>query len=188
MNLNNSFLSVVLAVLGIFLTVVSLRLNTVVQSNSVCEQQTSLANANRGVLVLGIVLFMSSVGYLLCKRNCPAGLSVPLSTSDVMFLSFNLLLGIVIMGLFSIVSHELKKCNAVLHGTDSHLVNAGVAIGFVSTALSLLVLGKKLYDNREKASLRLSNALERAKNLVSESPLRSKSSVQYMDPFGYDDY
>jgi len=168
MNLNNSFLAVVLAVLGLFLTVVSLRLSSVIESTSNCMQSSSLMNSNRLVLIIGIVLFMSSAGYLLCKRSCQGDLSAT-STSDLMYLSFNLVLGIVIIVLFSIIANQLKSCNAQLSGADSFLVAFGIIIGVSSTLLSLGVLGKKLYDNKEDASLKLSqmklNALVNAQNL-----------------------
>lgn len=196
MNLNNTFLAVALAVLGLFLTFVSLKLNGVIESNNVCMTKTSLVNSNRIVLIVGVVLFMSSVGYLVCKRNCSGNLSVE-STSDTMFLGFNLVLGIVIIVLFSIISSELNKCNVSLVGMDSGLVIMGIIIGVCATLLSLVVLGKKLYDNKEDAMMKLSqmkiNAMAGAQKLGnklsnSSAPPRHANrleSVPYMDPFGY---
>ena len=155
MKLNNTILSYVLGVLGLFLTLVSFKLSSAIQKSSKCVQQNKLANANRGILVVGIVLFMSSVGYILCKRNCSSE-SSPESTSELMYLSFNLVLGIVIIVLFSIVSSELKKCGAVLSKSDSALVTFGILIGVASTVLSIGFLGKKLYDNRKELPGQLS--------------------------------
>ena len=175
MQINNSLFCIVLAVLGVFLTVVSLHLSSVIQTSSVCEQEESLTNANRIVLIIGIVLFMSSLGYLKCNQSLLS------STSDIVFSSFNLALGIVIIVLFAIISSDLKNCNATLSSFDYLLVDVGVIIGVISTSLSLFILGKKLYDNREVVK----------QKLKSSSPYRlpehMDSPVKYMDPFGYDD-
>lgn len=182
--MNNSLLSVVLAVLGLFLTAVSLRLSSVIQSKSECLQKASLNNVNRLILIVGIVLFMSAVGYLLCKRSCSGSLSVESSISDVMFLGFNLVLGIVIIVLFSMMASLLNNCNAQLSGFDSRLVVFGIIIGVISTGSSLMFFGKRLYDNKAQVSGKMQNMLSR-----SSSPARSNmnSPVRYMDPFGYDD-
>jgi hypothetical protein len=175
MKINNSLFCIVLAVLGLFLTVVSLHLSSVIQTSSVCEQENSLANSNRIVLIIGIVLFMSSLGYLKCNQSLDS------NTSDIVFASFNLALGIVIIVLFAIISSELKKCNATLSSLDSLFIDVGIIIGVVSTSLSLLILGKKIYDNREVVK----------QKFKSSSPYRlpehMDSPVKYMDPFGYDD-
>ena len=181
MQINNSIFCIALAVIGLFLTVVSLHLSSVIQTSSVCEQENSLANSNRIVLIIGIVLFMSSLGYLKCNQSLVS------NTSDIVFASFNLALGIVIIVLFAIISSELKKCNATLSVFDSLLVDIGIVVGVVSTSLSLFIIGKKLYDNREVVK----------QKLKSSSPYRlpeghqmlkyMDSPVKYMDPFGYDD-
>lgn len=187
MNLNITFLSVLLAVLGLFLFVVSVRLSSVIQSSDLCTKSNSLQNANRGILVVGIILFMSSAGYILCKRNCSGDISVS-SMSDMMYLSFNLALGIVIITLFSIVSGELNKCGAPIGKTDSGLVASGLIVGVVLTLVSLGFLGKKLYDNREDASRALNqmktNAMSKAQNLSNNLKSSSPSRVDYVDPFG----
>jgi hypothetical protein len=173
MNLNNTFLASVLAVLGLFLAFVSLKLNGVIESNIDCVKRQSLVNSNRIVLIIGIVLFMSSGGYLLCKRSCSGELSVPSQTSDMMYLTFNLVLGIMIIVLFSIISNNLTNCKAPLSMFDSLLVKLGLVVGVLSTVLSLSVLGKKLYDNRGGASQKLSemkvNAMAKAQSLKGDA-------------------
>lgn len=208
MNLDNTFLSVAMAVLGLFLTFVSLKLNSVIESNAGCMSKNALVNSNRLVLIVGIVLFMSSAGYLVCQRNC-SNLTLASSTSDTVFLSFNLVLGIVIIVLFSIISSELNKCNVSLSGLDSTLIVFGIIVGVCATVLSLVVLGKKLYENKEDAMLKLQqmkiNAMANAQdnlnklkamatakdNLKASSPNRVQvpwepnRGVQWEDPFGY---
>ena len=179
MKLNNTFLAVFLSVLGLFLTVVSLRLSGVIQENNSCIQQHALHNANRGILIIGLILFMSSVGYLLCKNNC-SDLSVASSTSDVMYFSFNLVLGIIIIVLFSIVSSELNKCNTSLKKTDSSLILAGLLIGICATVLSLGFLGKKLYDNRDNASSNLAQMKESASNRFAQMKESASSNLAQM--------
>jgi|LakMenE01Jun11ns_1017448.scaffolds.fasta_scaffold9951725_7 hypothetical protein len=181
MQINNSLFCIVLAVLGIFLTVVSLHLSSVIQTSSVCEQENSLANSNRIVLIIGIVLFMSSLGYLKCNQSLHS------STSDIVFASFNLALGIVIIVLFAIISSELKKCNATLSSLDSLFIDVGIIIGVVSTSLSLFILGKKLYDNREvvKQKFKSSSPYRLPEDYIVDKHM--ESPVKYMDPFGYDD-
>ena len=179
MKLNNTFLAVFLSVLGLFLTVVSLRLSGVIQENNSCIQQHALHNANRGILIIGLILFMSSVGYLLCKNNC-SDLSVASSTSDVMYFSFNLVLGIIIIVLFSIVSSELNKCNTSLKKTDSSLILAGLLIGICATVLSLGFLGKKLYDNRANASSNLAQMKENASNRFAQMKESASSNLAQM--------
>lgn len=191
MNVNNTFLAVLLSVLGLFLAVTSLRLSSVIQGNSVCAQSNTLQNANRGILVVGIVLFMSSFGYLLCKSNCSGNLSSSSTSSDnMMYMVFNLMLGIVVIVLFSIVSSELNKCNASVSKTDSSMVMGGLIIGVAVTVLSLGLMGKKLYDNREQASIAMSqmkiNALARAQNLSNKLTASSPDRSSYVDPFGLD--
>ena len=205
MNLNNTFLAVLLSVLGLFLVVTSLRLTNVIQGNSVCAQSNILENANRGILVVGIVLFMSSVGYLLCKKNCSDNFSSSTSSDNMMYMGFNLTLGIVVIVLFSIVSSELNKCNASVSKSDSAMVMGGLIIGVAVTVLSLGLMGKKLYENREQASIAISQLKSKAQNLTASSPNRSSyidpfgldlasssradnpNRVAYRDPFGYDD-
>jgi len=190
MNLNNTLLAVLLSVLGLFLVVTSLRLSSVIQGNSVCAQSNNLQNANRGILVVGIVLFMSSVGFLLCQRSCPDNLSSSTSSNNMMYMSFNLALGIVVIVLFSLVSSELNKCNASVSKTDSGMVMGGLIIGVAVTVLSLGLMGKKLYENREQASIAMSqmkiNALSRAQNLSNKLTASSPNRASYVDPFGLD--
>ena len=203
MNLNNTFLAVLLSVLGLFLVVTSLHLTNVIQGNSVCVKSNILENANRGILVVGIVLFMSSAGYLLCKQNCSDNFSSSTSSDNMMYMGFNLMLGIVVIVLFSIVSSELNKCNASVSKTDSGMVMGGLIVGVGVTVLSLGLIGKKLYDNREQASIVISQL--KSKSLTASSPNRSSyvdpfgldlpsssradntNRVAYRDPFGYDD-
>jgi F0F1-type ATP synthase membrane subunit b/b' len=180
MKLNNTFLAVFLSVLGLFLTIVSLRLSGVIQENNSCIQQHTLHNANRGILIIGLILFMSSGGYLLCKRNCSGDLSVASSTSDVMYFSFNLVLGIIIIVLFSIVSSELNKCNTSLKKTDSSLILAGLLVGICATVLSLGFLGKKLYDNRANASSNLAQMKESASNRFAQMKESASSNLAQM--------
>ena len=203
MNLNNTFLAVLLSVLGLFLVVTSLHLTNVIQGNSVCVKSNILENANRGILVVGIVLFMSSAGYLLCKQNCSDNFSSSTSSDNMMYMGFNLTLGIVVIVLFSIVSSELNKCNASVSKTDTAMVMGGLIVGVGVTVSSLGLIGKKLYDNREQASIVISQL--KSKSLTASSPNRSSyvdpfgldlpsssradntNRVAYRDPFGYDD-
>ena len=209
MNLNNTLLAVLLSVLGLFLAVTSLRLSSVIQGNSVCAQSNTLQNANRGILVVGIVLFMSSVGYLLCKRNCSENLSSSTSSDNMMYMGFNLMLGIVVIVLFSIVSSELNKCNASVSKSDSGMVMGGIIVGVAATLLSLGMIGKKLYENRDKASANLAQMKDKASanlaqmrdkasanlaqmkdkasaNLAQMKSNSSPDRSSYVDPFGLD--
>ena len=208
MNLNNTFLAVLLSVLGLFLVVTSLRLSSVIQGNSVCTQSNTLQNANRGILVVGLVLFISSFGYLLYCRNC-ANLSSSISSDSMMYMSFNLMLGIVVIVLFSIVSSELNKCNASVSKSDSGLVIGGIIVGVAATLLSLGMIGKKLYENRDQATANLLQMRDKAS--VNLAQMRDKASANlaqmkdkasanlaqmksnsspdrssYVDPFGLD--
>ena len=198
MELNNKFLSIVVMALGIFLTVVSLRLSTVIENNSQCMQKQSLINSNRGVLVLGIFMFASSGAYLLCKMNCTG--EVKGSTSEMMYVLVNLALGIVLMVLFSIIRNALNNCAPSLSGIDSMLVNIGITISVVSVLMSLVVLGKKLYANKDNMPQRLGEMREGMQQRVAGmkesmqqrmqegvARLKGSSPIRFRDPYGLDD-
>jgi hypothetical protein len=198
MELNNKLLAMVVMALGIFLTVVSLRLSSVIESIPECMQKRSLLNSNRGVLVLGLLMFSSSASYLLCKMNCTG--EVNGSTSEMMYVGFNLVLGIVVMVLFSIVRHQLNACAPSLSGIDSMLVNVGIVIGVVSVLVSLFVLGKKLHANkdtlRQDMQQKMGNVREGMQQKMGNlktgmqqklAGIRGSSPPRFVDPFGLHD-
>ena len=175
MEFNNKFLAVVLVVLGIFLTIVSLRISSVVEGSSNCTQKASLLNSNRLILMLGVFMFASSASYLLCHMNCSG--EVQGSVSDMVYLVINLVLGIVVLVLFSIIRSGVDSCSANLTGFDSMLVNIGIAIGAVSVLTSLVVLSQKFHSNKDEIKQRI------VQRIGSMSPTR----VQFRDPFGFND-
>ena len=187
MELNNKLLAIVIMALGIFLTVVSLRLSSVIESIPDCMKKSSLLNSNRGVLVLGLLMFSSSGSYLLCKMNCTG--EVNGSTSEMMYVGFNLVLGIVVMVLFSIIRSQLNSCAPSLSGTDSMLVNVGIVIGVVSVLMSLFVLGKKLYSNRGTLKQGMRQGMGNLKQGMQQklAGIRGSSPVRFRDPFGFND-
>ena len=199
MELNNKFLAMVVMALGLFLTVVSLRLSSIIESKTDCLKKTSLLNSNRVVLMLGILMFSSSGAYLLCKMNCTG--EVKGSASEMMYVGFNLVLGIVIMVLFSIIHSQLKSCDPSLSKADSSLVVGGILIGVASVLLSLFVLGKKLYANRatirqdlrqgmgnvrEGMQQKMGNVREGMQQKMA-GMRRGSSPVRFKDPFGFND-
>ena len=140
MNLN----TIVFTVLGFFIIAVSMSLSSSIES-SLCSQKESLKNMNRFVLIVGSVLFVSSVTHLLCK-SCDALSDIPYGrTKSDMFLIFNMVLGIVSIVLFSLLSNELKKCNL-----DSKLSIVGILLGLITTGLPLFIFGKRFFQNRKK--------------------------------------
>jgi hypothetical protein len=181
MEFNNKFLAVVLVVLGIFLTIVSLRISSVVEGSSNCTQKASLLNSNRIILMLGVFMFASSVAYLMCKMNCSG--EVQGSVSDMVYLVFNLVLGIVVLVLFSIIRSGVDSCLPPnFTGFDSMLVNIGIAIGAISVLTSLFVLSQKFHSNKDEIRQRI------GRRIAGMSPPRDEvSPVVWKDPFGFPD-
>lgn len=177
MELNNKLLAIVVMVLGLFLTAVSLRLSSIIESKPECMKKASLLNSNRGVLILGLLMFSSSGAYLLCKMNCSG--EVNGSSSELVYAGFNLVLGIVVIVLFSIIHSQLKSCVRSLSNIDSMLVIIGIVIGCISLLISLVVLGKKLYSNRATLKEGMGNIRQKLGGVRASSP--------YRDPFGFND-
>jgi uncharacterized protein YjbJ (UPF0337 family) len=208
MEINNKLLAMIVMGLGIFLTLVSLKLSGVIENTDNCVKKRSLLNSNRVVLMLGLLMFSSGAAYFMCKMNCTG--EIKGSASEMMYVGFNLVVGIVVLVLFSIIRNQLNDCAPSLSGLDSMLVNIGILIGVVSVLLSLVVLGKNFYANKdnlgenvrnlrgnlkESAGNLRENLKERAGNLRenlkaklpgSSSPMRMHD-VPYADPFGFDD-
>jgi hypothetical protein len=78
-----------------------------------------------------------------------------------------LILSIVSVVLFAFVSKELKKCNTSLSNFDSGIV----LCVFVGIIAEFILIGKKLYDNKQQLP-----------SLRASSPNRAS----YVDPFGLD--
>ena len=199
MELNNKFLAIVVLSLGIFLTLVSLRLSSVIESKPECMKKSSLINSNRVVLMLGLLMFSSSGAYLLCKMNCSGELNG--SASEMVYAGFNLAVGIVILVLFSIIHSQLKSCAPSLSKADSMLVIIGIIIGVLSVLVSLFVLGKKLYANKDTLRQDLRQGMGNVKEGMQQKMgnvkagmqqklagmRRASSPVRFRDPFGFND-
>lgn len=122
-------LSIVLPVLGLFLLIVSFMLKNVIENN--CKK--NISQLTNSIIAIGILTFVSSMVYMIGQKF------VIISSS--ILLSFNLILGIVIIILFSLVSNEVNNCKNM----NSYLINIGIAIGSILSAISFsfLFLSKK---------------------------------------------
>ena len=145
----------VVSILGVLLILMSIRLNSVIKSKSVCLKSNSIQIANNLISVVGIVLFGISFVYFYNQVN----------SNSMLYLI--LILSIVSVLLFAFVSKELKKCNASLSNLDSGIV----LCVFVSIIAEFILIGKKLYDNKQQLP-----------SLRASSPNRAS----YVDPFGLD--
>ena len=131
-------LSLISPILGLLLVIVSFMINNIIEHK--CNiKNTSLTNS---IKIVSIIFFVVSIIYMIGQK-----FAIPISYS--IFLIFNLVLGIIIIVLFSLVSKELNKCKVVLSGINAHLVNIAITVGSLLTAFPLLIFSKQLYDDKK---------------------------------------
>ena len=134
-------LSIVSPMLGLLLVIVSFVINDNIIERKCNNKNTSLSNSTK---IVSIIFFGLSIVYMIGQRY-----SIPISYS--IFLIFNLVFGIIVIVLFSLLSKEIDKCKVVLSGMNTYLVNIGITVGSLLIAFPLLIFSKQLYDDKKSS-------------------------------------
>jgi len=119
---------VLIFLLGIVLTVTSGKILKKIKKN--CESE-DLRNANRGILVIGVVAIVSSLSYMACHAKCACKDVGAFST--VGYMGFTFLLSIVLIALGSVVDKQTKNTGCEdAKGTSGLVIGIGVIMLLMS--------------------------------------------------------
>jgi hypothetical protein len=121
MNMNNTLFFSMIFILGVILVVTSNKVDGSIQAGCTSDK---LRNANKGILVIGVVFMVSSVAYMICHSKCNCGGSGSMDTK--MYVGFSLVLGIVLTVLGGIVKGQSDKANCDVKGEVSTVLGIGV--------------------------------------------------------------
>ena len=161
-------LNIPLFILSILIVIISVRLNGIIKENSACLNSDTLKNVNSAIFVVGILLFIVSVGI---KNENPI---------------YSLILGIIVIVLFSLASSILNKCKVSLSSFDSTMI----LCVFIGSIVMSILSGKKIYDNRLSIGLPRESSPNRQSYVDPfglDLPRESSPNRQsYVDPFGLD--
>ena len=132
---------VLMMVIGILLLILTKRVNDEIKPGCISEK---LRNANRGVLVVGVLLIAIGASNLICEWRCDCSSSS--LESDKLILIYSTvvsLLGIVLISLGAVISSESKDlCNAPSG-------NSIWQLGIIATIIPLAYIGYDIYGRMD---------------------------------------
>jgi hypothetical protein len=135
-------------ILGVFLMVVSSLVDSDLD-NCVLETGKDIRRANKGILIISVIFMSVSLNFLYQKANscvCPKIGAMSIFNTKEVYITFFLILGIVLIGLSSTIkANDSQLC--VLTKSSS-VVNFTIIIGVIMTLGCGGYLGMSIYNNQ----------------------------------------
>lgn len=140
----NQLFAVAMLILGLILMGTNFTIDNALKGDK-CDD-TQLKQANKGILVMGTIVVVTSLSYLFCQAKCGQGKAVVFETK--VYAGFCLVLGIVIVVLASIIQSRAKTVHTC---SDAKAQTTIITVlGYVMIVFSTGYFGMEAYQTSKR--------------------------------------